>query len=78
MDKEKIKKQIDLEMEELKFYQGFFLPIGSGIIASFLTKSTLGIFISSSLIILGILFLFFLYLRRGKTIRNIKSLIEKL
>ena len=78
MKTEKIMKQIEIEMETLKFYQSFFLPVGSGIVASFITRGTLGTLIASSLIALGLVFLFSLYLRRNKAIKRIKLLIEKL
>lgn len=78
MESEKIKKQIEIETEELRFYQSFFLPIGTGIIATFLTRNTLGSFTTYSLISVGILFLLLLFLLRNKTVKRIKSLIEKL
>ena len=78
MESEKIQKRIDLEMEELRFYQSFFLPIGTGIIATFLTRNTLGAFISYTLIIVGVVFLLLLFLYRSKIIKRIKLLIEKL
>jgi hypothetical protein len=77
MESEKIKKQIELETEELKFYQSFFLPIGTGVIATFLAVKTLGVFIASILIVIGILFLLLLFLYRNKIVKRIKLLIEK-
>lgn len=73
-----IKKMIDIESENLRFYQSFFLPIGTGLITLLFTYKNIPTGIVIGLFLVGIFALFFLSLVRKKVLKRIFKLTESL
>ncbi|TCS85636.1 hypothetical protein EDD80_11138 [Anseongella ginsenosidimutans] len=78
MEKEYIRHEIALEMESLKFYQGFYLPIGTGIIILVFTKDEVTEALFICFFLSGIISITFLYLRGRLSRRRLRKLYKKL